>query len=90
MAQDNSKKVVLTDERRGEIALALVKHKLRQSGVKISPDYKREVCQWAKDIGIPEDEALVFYEELVRSLVDDAFASGGSSRVRVTRSTIRP
>lgn len=87
MAQDG-KKVVLTDERRGQIALEYFKYRVRQKGIRVTPDMKRQITQEAKNVGIPEDEAMAFVEETLRELVDEAFAPARG--VKVLSSTIRP
>lgn len=66
-------KTPLTKERKGEIALAMVEYDLRRTGIKLSSQMKREVIAKAKDIKIPEGEALQFAEEMLRSLVDEVF-----------------
>ena len=64
----------LTPERRGEIALAYLKHKLFRDGIKLSKDTSREIVNTAKQVGISEEEAVAFAEELTRELVDKVFA----------------
>ena len=63
----------LSEERKGEIALALVRHRLRTSGLKINGDLKREIINRAQQIDVDEGEAIAFAEELIRELVDEVF-----------------
>lgn len=60
--------------RKGQIALAFLKHKLRRDGARITPNLRREVGNTAKAIGISFDEAMEFTECLVRELVEEVFA----------------
>lgn len=59
--------------RQGEIALLLLKDKIRQSGIKLSLNTRREIGNTAKTIGISLEEATEFSEILVRGLVEEAF-----------------
>jgi len=66
--------------RRNEIAFQILKHKLRQEGVRLTPNFKREVGNAAKAIGIPLAEALEFSEFMIRELVDEMFAKKKSDQ----------
>ena len=63
----------LSEARKGEIALLVLKHKMRDEGVKITPHYLRSIGNVAKSTGIPKDELTMFVESLTRELVDEAF-----------------
>jgi hypothetical protein len=65
---------MLTEERKGAIALAAFKRKLRNEGVRVGPHLHREIPQLAKDLNVPEDELREFMETVVRELVDETFA----------------
>ena len=60
--------------RKGQIALLLVKHQLREKGVRLTPNFRREVGNEAKAIGISIEEATEFVELIVRELVEETFA----------------
>ncbi len=66
---------MMTDARKGQIALLLLKHRLRKEGVRLVPDFKRSLASDAKELGIPVQEALEFYEGIIRENVDEIFAS---------------
>jgi hypothetical protein len=65
---------MLTEKRQGEIALAILRNKLRDEGVRVGPHIQREIPKKAKDIGVTEDELLELYEMLTRELVEETFA----------------
>ena len=60
--------------RMGEIALLYIKFQLKEKGVRLNPNFKREVGKLAKDIGITLEEALEFHEKIVRGIVEEVFA----------------
>ena len=64
----------MDDNRKGEIALAYLKNKLSEEGVRLTPNFRRQVGNTAKAIGISTEEAMEFAECIVRELVDEAFA----------------
>ncbi len=63
----------MTEERKGQIALLLLKDRLRNEGVRLKPDMKREIGNQATKIDVPIEEAMQFVEELVRELVEEVF-----------------
>ncbi|OGN27558.1 MAG: hypothetical protein A3A33_05050 [Candidatus Yanofskybacteria bacterium RIFCSPLOWO2_01_FULL_49_25] len=64
---------LLTEARKGEIALKLIKYKYRQEGMRIGPHTRREIGSIAKEIGISPEEAMAFVETMVRELVNETF-----------------
>ncbi len=64
----------MDESRRGQIAILVVKSILREKGVQLTPNFRREIGNRAKEIGLSTDELLEFVEPLVRELVDEAFA----------------
>ncbi len=64
----------MDEARKGQIALAYLKNKLREEGVRLSPNIRRQIGNTAKAIGITTEEAMEFAEGLVRELVEEAFA----------------
>jgi hypothetical protein len=64
----------MDDIRKGQIALLYLKNKLREEGVRLNPNLRRQVGNTAKVIGIPFEEAMEFAETMVRELVEEAFA----------------
>lgn len=65
---------MLTEVRKGEIALMLLKMRVRMDGVRIGKNTRREVGNTAKEIGITFKEALQFMEEMTRELMVETFA----------------
>ncbi|NLE07156.1 MAG: hypothetical protein GX627_00885 [Parcubacteria group bacterium] len=66
---------MMTEERRGQIALMFLKLKLQEEGVRLRPnDFRRQVGNWAKALGITTEEAMAFAEGLVRELVEVIFS----------------
>lgn len=64
----------MDEKREGEIALRFLKWKLREDGVRLTPNPRRQVGNVAKAIGVSVEEAMEFTEGLVREAVDEAFA----------------
>ena len=60
--------------RKGQIAIAYLKNKLREEGVRLTPNLRRQVGNTAKAIGISVEEAMEFTEITVRELVEEVFA----------------
>ena len=62
-------------KRQGEIALMFFKYRLRKEEVHLTPDFKRQISNSAKAIGIATEEANEFVETVVRKLVEEAVAN---------------
>ncbi len=71
---------MLTEARKGEIALALLKDQIRSKGIRFGKDTRRHLNQEAKDANIPPDEMLEFTEGLCRELLDETFGKDSSKR----------
>jgi len=63
----------MTEERKGQIALLIVRAKFRDDGLRLKPDLKRELANTAKKIGVPPEEFLLFAETLIREAVAEVF-----------------
>lgn len=63
----------MSKERMGEIALLYMKQKFRDEGIRLTQNFKRQVGNTAKEIGVPTTEALAFVEIIVRELVEETF-----------------
>ena len=59
--------------RKGQIAFLYLKHKIREEGVRLTPNLRRQAGNTAKAIGISTEEAMEFAENIVRELVEEAF-----------------
>jgi hypothetical protein len=70
----------MDNARKGQIALLILKHKLEKEGVKIDPNFRRNVGNTASALGIPIEEAMEFVEELTRELVEKTFAKKPSKK----------
>ncbi len=66
----------MDDIRKGQIALAYLKNKLREEGIRLTPNFRRQIGNTAKSIGIPIEEAVEFAEGMVRDLVEETFNRG--------------
>ncbi len=71
----------MTEERKGQIALLLLKDRLRGEGIRLKPDMKREIGNQATKIGVPIEEAMQFVEGMVRELVEEVFPPRSFSSV---------
>ncbi|OGZ35184.1 MAG: hypothetical protein A2V60_02090 [Candidatus Portnoybacteria bacterium RIFCSPHIGHO2_01_FULL_39_19] len=61
--------------RQGQIARKLVKFRFRNSGINTlsHEEFKRDLGDGAKKMGIPLEELLEFAEIIIRELVDELF-----------------
>jgi len=64
----------MTEERKGQIALLYLKNKLKDEGIRLKPDMRRNIGNEAKALGIPIEEAVEFAEGLVREMVEAVFS----------------
>lgn len=64
----------LSKERQGEIALMILKAKLRHEGVRISKDQMRDLGNMAKKIGVSVAELKQFMQPIVQKMVDECFS----------------
>ncbi len=72
MAQFPAKTLEMSEEEMGQIALAVVRAKLRD-GVRFTPHMRREIGEKARSLGIKLDRAMVFLEILTREVMEEAF-----------------
>ncbi|QQR65388.1 hypothetical protein IPH92_02305 [Candidatus Kaiserbacteria bacterium] len=63
----------MTEARKGEIALLVLKMQMRRDGFRIGKHIQRDIGNEAKAIGIPVEEAQEFIEGVVRELVEETF-----------------
>jgi len=70
----------MDDIRKGQVAFLFLKHQLREKGVRLTPNFKREIGNDAKAIGISIKEATEFVEPIVRELVEETFAPKTNQR----------
>jgi hypothetical protein len=66
---------MLTEERKGEIALMILKMRLRMDGIRLGRNTRREIGNTAKELGVPFEEALQLMEELTKELMVETFVS---------------
>lgn len=68
------RELMLTKERKGEIALLVLKHQKKKEGIRLCPEtFKRDVGNMAKSIGISSREAMEFAKEIVEETVRECF-----------------
>ncbi len=70
----------MDDVRKGRIALAFLKHMLREKGIQLTPDFRQRVDDIAKATGIPADEAMEFAKDVVGEVLEEIFAKPGKRR----------
>ena len=64
----------LLKERKGEIALALLREKFRREGIRIVLNgMKREIGNFVKATGVSYEDLVAFIEEETRSLLEETF-----------------
>lgn len=69
---------MMTDQRRGEIALMYIKARVRDKGLPCHPEaISRAIGNEAKHLGISNSEFAEFARLLYRELVDEAVAELG-------------
>ena len=64
----------MDEKRRGEIAVMCVRQKFMENGIRLSSNFRREIGNTAKQIGISTEEAMEFVEGFVRELIKETFA----------------
>jgi len=62
----------LSEERMGEIALALIKLRLQKEGIRLSNSTRREIGQAAKDTGISREDLEQFQIQLLPEFIGNA------------------
>lgn len=65
----------MDEKRKGEIALALLKYWLSRRGLRLTPDFNRELGNVAKATNIPLDEVKVFCRLLAEEMIEETFGS---------------
>jgi hypothetical protein len=67
--------ITLTAQRRGEIAVVLLREVIRERGLRTlnKADFKREMHKIATDVGLPPAEVIAYVEQEVRAMVNDLF-----------------
>lgn len=63
----------MSKERQGQIALLLFKQRMREEGIRIKPNMRREVANEAKKIDVSVEETMEFLEIISREMFDEAF-----------------
>ena len=63
----------MDEKRMGEIALVLAKYRIGQEGIRLNPNFKRELGNVAKATGISLDELMEFGKILVEELTEETF-----------------
>ena len=72
--------MALTEQRKGEIALALWKYRLKEKGIALSPEtVSREAGNASKSTGIPVSEIKDFLRELIQELVEKSLSTKKSN-----------
>jgi hypothetical protein len=64
----------MDEKRKGEIAIAVEKYRLRRTGIFLKNDSKREIGNLAKECGISIDEVMEFFKDIVTEMTQEFFA----------------
>ena len=82
---DDSNEGMLSKERMGEIAFALLMTKYaKEGGFQIGPDLRRTLGQLSKDTGISPEELEAFSKEILVRMIGKAYGKGHVSLVMET------
>ena len=63
----------MDEKRKGEIAIVLLKYRMGREGIRLNPDFKRDLGNVAKETGIPQNELKEFGRILVEELLEETF-----------------
>jgi len=63
----------MDEKRKGEIALVLLKYRMSREGIRLTPDFKRDLGNVAKETGIPQDELKEFMKIFIEELLEKIF-----------------
>ncbi len=61
----------MDEKRMGEIALAVLRDRVRREPIHLGPNYKRELGNAAKRLGISVDELKLFARTLIGEAVEE-------------------
>jgi hypothetical protein len=73
----------MDNARKGEIALLVLNARIRKEGIRLGPNFRRDIGNAAKEIGISFEEAMEFAEEFVREAVEHTFVKGATDPTKV-------
>ncbi len=62
----------LSKERMGELALLYLKYKMGRDGVKLTPEFRRQIGDAAQKLGVKFDEALAFTRQMISEMTEGA------------------
>lgn len=71
----------MDDIRKGQIAFAYLKNKIREEGIRLMPNFRIQVGNTAKSIGISVEEAMEFSDLIIRELVDEIYSKARQMRI---------
>lgn len=71
--QKGINKNMLSEQRKGEIAIALLKYDIKKRGVRLLPENKRQFGQVSKETGVPVDELKKFMKPIAQEILDEFF-----------------
>jgi hypothetical protein len=61
----------MDEKRMGEIALAVLRDRIRREPVHLGPNYKRELGNAAKRLNISQDEMKLFARTLIEEAIEE-------------------
>ena len=63
----------MDERRKGEIAMAFLKYRVTQDGVRLTSGIRRDLGNVAKETGIPQKEVKEFMKILVKDFLEETF-----------------
>lgn len=63
----------MTPEKQGEIALAILKNRAAKNGLPGKEELKRGVGTLSKETGIPKDDLMEFYRDILPQILGNMF-----------------
>ncbi len=64
----------ISDVRKGEIALAILKYRIQKEGIHLGPNLKRELGNLSKETGIPQDELKEFWKLYIKEFLKETLS----------------
>jgi len=61
----------MTDIRKGEIALAILKYRMQKEGIHLGPNLKRELGNVSEATKIPQDELKEFWKLYIKEFLKE-------------------
>ena len=70
----------MTDQRKGEIAIIVVKYRFGQNGIYLSSGARRDIGNLVKDTGIQTEELMEFFKVIFGEMTQEFFEDSGNKK----------